>query len=214
MHPRYYLSPSQKVLWKKSRKDYIAKYIHDKPQFVTKEMKFGTKMASALEDDEFTGDPLLDTVMMQIPKFECADLVSEVELKIGKESMILYGRMDSRKADHSAFKEYKTGKYPKDGKVGKSGGWTQKKVDEDPQITFYATMCYILNKKIPSDIELVWIVTEDELDAKGNPTGKIVATGEILRFPTHRTMTHIINEMEDMRRVWKEIGEACEEILL
>jgi hypothetical protein len=203
MHPRYYLSPSQKVLWKKSPEEYIKKYIHDKEQFVTKEMKFGSKMATALEFDELTGDPILDIVMMELPKFECMDHVTEVDLKIGKEIVKLYGRMDSRKSDHSAFKEYKTGKNGK-------GGWTQKRVDEDPQITFYATMCFIINKKIPDDIELVWVITEDDTE---NP-GCIVPTGEIRRFKTIRNMSQIINEMADMRAVWKEIGKACEKELI
>lgn len=204
MRPRPYLSHSQKKTWKQSPAEYKAKYIYDKPQFKTKEMKFGSVMATALEEDELTGDTLLDTVMMEIPKFECMDFVTEVTLKIGKDEPVpLYGRMDSRKADHSAFKEYKTGK---DGK----GGWTQAKVDNDSQITFYATMCYLLTKKIPEDIELVWIITEDSPHCQG----EIVCTGEIRRFHTVRTMGHIINEMADMRKVWKEIGEMCEKELL
>lgn len=203
MRPRPYLSHSQKKLWKKSPKEYLAKYIFDKKQFVTKEMKFGSVMASALEEDELTGDVLLDTVMMEIPKFDLMDHVSEAVLKVGKEVVPLFGRMDTRREDHSAFKEYKTGK---DGK----GGWTQKKVDEDSQITFYATMCYILTKKIPDDIELVWIITENDPD-----DGRaIVCTGEIRRFKTYRNIGQIINEMADMRKVWNEIGVACEKELL
>lgn len=168
-------------------------------------------MAEALEDDELTGDPLLDAVMMEIPKFECMDLISEVTLKIGKEEVPLYGKMDTRKENYTAFKEFKSGK---DGK----GGWTQKKVDDDSQITFYTTMCYLKTKQIPQDIELVWIITEDETytdnDGMEQKTGKVIATGEIRRFPTRRTMGQIINEMADMRRVWKEIGLRCEKELL
>lgn len=202
MRPRNYLSHSQKKLWKQSPPRYKEKYLFDKEQFTTKEMKFGSKMATALEEDELTGDPLLDAVMMEIPKFELMDQITEAVLKIGKaEPVPLFGRMDTRKEDHSAFKEYKTGK---DGK----GGWNQAKVDEDSQITFYATMCYILTKKIPDDIELVWIITEDD------GMGGIVCTGEIRRFKTTRSVEQIINEMADIRKVWREIGEKCEEVLL
>lgn len=207
MRPRPYLSHSQKKCWKRSPDEYIAKYIFDKQQFTTKEMKFGSVMAQALEDDEITGNVLLDTVMMEIPKFELMDHVSEITLKVAEEKIPLMGRMDTRKIDHSAFKEYKTGK---DGK----GGWNQAKVDADSQITFYATMCYLFTKKETIDIELVWIITEDEVDDQGNKTGKIVPTGEIRRFPTRRTIGQIINEMADMRRVWREIGERCEKELL
>lgn len=166
-------------------------------------MKFGTVMATALEGDDLSGDPLLDTVMMDIPKFELRDVEMRGNLKIGKEIIPLLVKMDTSKKDLTAFKEYKTGK---DG----SGGWTQKKVDEDSQITFYATYCYIMTKKIPEDIELVWVITEDSPHAPG----VIVCTGEIRRFKTHRTMGQIINEMADMRRVWREIGERCEKELL
>jgi hypothetical protein len=207
MHPREYLSHSQKKTWKRSSKEYIEKYLRDKQQFVTKEMRFGTKMADALQDDELTGDPILDMVMEGIPKFELRDIEMRGTLKIGKEEIIILVKMDTSKEDLSAFKEYKTGK---DGK----GGWTQAKVDEDSQITFYATYCYIMTKKIPQDISLEWVITKDEIGPDGKPTGKIVPTGEIRSFPTHRTMGQIINEMADMRKVWKEIGEACEKELL
>jgi hypothetical protein len=204
MRPRPYLSHSSKVLWKKSPKQWIEKYLFDKAKFETKEMRFGTMMATALEDDDLTGDPLLDTVIMDIPKFEIRDKPMEGVLVIGKEKIPLLVRMDTTKEDLSAFKEYKSGK----------GVWTQAKVDQDPQITFYATYCYIMKKRIPEDIELVWIPTMDELDEDGQKTGRIIATGEIVRFPTRRSLEQIITEMADIRKVWNEIGEACEKELL
>lgn len=207
MRPRPYLSHSQKKCWRRSKKEYLDKYLHEKAQFVTKEMKFGSIVASALEVDELTGDPLLDLVIMTMPKFELMDVPMEGSFKVGKETIPLLVKMDTAKADLSAFKEYKTGKEGK-------GGWTQAKVDADSQITFYATYCYIMTKKIPQDIELVWAITEDEVDADGNKTGKIVPTGEIRRFKTQRAMGEIINEMADMRKVWAEIGEEFEKQLL
>lgn len=200
IRPREYLSYSQKSLWKRSPREYIAKYVHDKPQFETKEMAFGKRMSVALEEDEFSGDPLLDVVIAQIPKFEEMEFPVSAELKIDKEIVPLYGQIDTSKRDLSAFKEYKTGK----------GEWTQRRVDEDAQITFYATMYYILTKKIPNDIELVWVCTENS----PHDPSVIVCTGEIKRFKTNRTMSHIINEMADMKKVWREIGEACEKEML
>lgn len=194
--PRDYLSYSQKTLWKSSQKGYIDRYIHGKT-FETGATRYGHKMAEALEHDEMTGDVLLDMTMAQIPKFECMDHDTHCTLEIGKDKIPLYGRMDSRKDDHSAFKEYKTGKVP----------WTQRKVDEDAQITFYTTMCYLITKKIPSDIELVWVETAC-IDKE------VVCTGTIKRFHTKRTMSHIINEMADIRKVWGEIQEMCKKELL
>lgn len=203
MRPRPYLSHSSKKLWKESPERWVQKYLYDIEQFKTKEMRFGSKMATALEDDELTGDILLDTMVMDIPKFELMDVPMEGVMKIGKETVPLLVRMDTSKEDLTAFKEYKTGK---DGK----GGWTQHKVDNDSQITFYATYCYIMTKKIPEDIELVWIITENS----PHNDREIVCTGEMRRFRTRRDMGQIINEMADMRKVWKEIGIRCEQELL
>lgn len=204
MTPREYLSYSQKSLWKRSPREYKEKYLYGGAQFETREMAFGKKMSIALEDDEASGDSLLDILIPQIPKFEKMEYPVSADLIIGKEKVPLYGQFDSARIDLTGFKEYKTGK--NGGKTGKCG-WTQRKVDEDAQITFYATMCYILTKKIPEDMELVWIVTED------GPEG-IQCTGEIYRFHTKRTMSHIINEMADMKKVWLEIKAMCEQELL
>lgn len=204
MTPREYLSYSQKSLWKRSPREYKEKYLYDGAQFETKEMAFGKKMSIALEEDEASGDQLLDIVIPQIPKFEKMEFPLSAELKIEKDVVPLYAQIDTCKLDLTAFKEYKTGK--DGGKTGKCG-WNQRKVDEDAQITFYATMMYILTKKIPQDMELVWVITED------GPEG-IQCTGEIRRFHTKRSMGQIINEMADMRKVWREIQAMCESELL
>jgi hypothetical protein len=199
MRPREYLSYTQKSLWKKSPAQYKEKYLFEGAKFVTKEMAFGKRMAVALEDDEASGDPLLDLMIAQIPKFEKMEYPVSAELIIANDRVPLYGQIDTCKIDLSGFKEYKTGK----------NGWTQRRVDEDEQITFYATMIYILTKKIPNDIELVWVETKD-----GYEVGEIVCTGRIERFRTKRSMGQVINEMADMKRVWREIGEMCEKELL
>ena len=204
MWPRDYLSHSQKSLWKSSKKAYYDRYLYDKT-FSSIYTKFGSKMANALEYDEETDDEMLNIVMELLPKFEMMDKPTDVEMNIGGK-IKLHGRMDSRKEDHSAFKEYKSGKYKPNGKPA----WTQAMVDKDAQITFYATMCYLITKKIPTDIELVWAVTEI------NPENskEIIATGEIYRFTTYRTISQIINEMADIKKVWREIGQGCAKELL
>lgn len=197
MRARDYLSHSQKILWKKNPKEYILRYIWGKKQYVTKEMNFGTLVANLLEKGELCGDLHLDITVANIPHFEVNDKEHRCNLKLGKNIVPLLAKMDSRKEDFTAFKEYKTGKTP----------WTQKKVDEDPQVTFYATYCEIQTGKIPDDIELIWIPTE-EID------GKITVIGEVVAFKTKRTKAQIIQEKADMLKVWREIGEACEKELL
>lgn len=203
MRARLYLSHSQKKLWNKSKEDYILKYVYEKKQFVTKEMKFGTLVADLLENGGLSGDLMLDVALAKMPKFELMDKEQRCEMKIGKSVVPLLVKMDTSKIDFTAFKEYKTGKEGK-------GGWTQKKVDDDEQITFYATWCYIKTGKIPEDIELVWVKTkDDETDIK-----KIKVTGEVEIFKTSRSKMQIIKEKADMLKVWNEIGIACEEELL
>ena len=177
----------------------MERYLYNGAKFTNRGMAFGKKVATALEEDELTGDMQLDILLVDLPKFELRDAPLHAEIKIGKEVIPLFGKIDSLKQDMTAFKEYKTG-------VEK---WTQRKVDEDKQITFYATMIYLLTKKIPHDIELIWIPTVQDPE-----TQEIRATGEIVRFPTKRTMSHILNEIVDIRKVWKEIEIMCEEELL
>jgi len=181
-------------------------YLYDGRRVDSRETRYGSEVADALENDELIGEPVIDTVLMRLPKFELMDVKVDVVLEIGKEKIPLHGRMDSRRDDFTGFKEYKTGKYDKKGKPA----WTQAKVDSDAQITFYATMCYLITKKVPTDIELDWIVTEW---SPHDPT-EIIATGEIKRFHTRRDMGAIINEMADIRKVWGEINERCKLELL
>lgn len=202
MRPREYLSYTQKSTWKRSPKEYLAKYLYEGQKFTTREMAFGKKMSVALEEEQETNDTVLNGVIERLPKLEVAEFPLWSELKIGGEILPLFSKLDTAKKDLSAFKEYKTGKTV----------WTQRKVDEDPQITFYVTSIYVLTKQIVQDIELVWVPTIDDPDTD-NGTG-ISPTGEIVVFKTHRSMGQIINEMADMRKVWKEIGEACEKELL
>lgn len=202
MTPRPYLSYTQKRLWKQNPDRYVEEYLYGKAKVDTAEMKFGKVVADALEHDEETGDIEIDAVIELIPKFELMDQPTNVLLKLDKKNHVpLHGRMDTRKADYSAFKEYKTGRYSPDGKPA----WTQAKVDSDKQITFYAVMAYLESKKICEDIELVWAVT----DVSPHDGQTIIFTGEIKRFRTRRSMHQVVEEMADMSNVWKQINERC-----
>src|SRR3990167_4779087 len=78
MTPRPYLSYSQMVLFDKSPEEYYLKYFDpDHKERKTVNMAYGSKMADGLENDELTGDPILDLVMTQIPKFERRDKIIE-----------------------------------------------------------------------------------------------------------------------------------------
>lgn len=202
MRPREYLSYSQKSLWKRSPKSYLEKYLYDGREFTTREMAFGKKMAVALEEERDSDDEILNGIMAKLPKLDKPEFAVRADFKIQKELIPLYAKLDTAKEDLSAFKEYKTGKNP----------WTQRKVDENEQITFYVTLIYILTKQIVQDIELVWVETCEDPSSE-NGTG-ISCTGRVEVFKTKRSMGQIINELADIRRVWREIGEACDNELL
>lgn len=196
--PRPYLSYSQMVLFERSPKEYAEQYIYGEKPPETMNMAYGSQFANGLEKDEFSGDPVLDMMMVKIPKFELMDRPLEVELKSKDGVVPLLAKPDTAKADYSAFKEYKTS-------VRK---WTQKMADDSSQITFYATAMWLKTKKIPSDIELINVRVEY------TPEGGLCPTGEIHIFKTKRTMVDIIKMTARMKRVWQGINELCEKELL
>lgn len=146
-------------------------------------MIFGREVADCLERGDFSGDPELDAVLMQMPSLEIRDKAFTTTMRDGKDSVIVKCKPDTMSADMRAFKEYKTG----------TRLWTQRKVDEDGQITFYSTGMFLEKNKVPNDIELIQAVTEKD----GNV---IRPTGELLRFRTVRTTGQCLNMLVRMKK--------------
>ena len=196
--PRPYISFSQMTTFEMSPEKYADRYLYNKKQRVSRNMAYGSLLAEGLENEEATGDPLLDLVMSKIPKFELMDIGFEAPLKDGKETITLLAKPDTAKKDYSAFKEYKTSVRP----------WTQKMADDSGQVTFYATAMWLLTGKIPQDIELVCVPVAYQSD------GSLAPTGEVLRLPTERSMLDIIKMTKRIKHAWKGIKELCESELL
>ncbi len=196
--PRPYLSFSQMTLFEMSPQKYADQYLYQKKQRITRNMAYGSMLADVLENDEATGDAILDMMMIKIPKFELMDIAFEVDLKEGKKVLRLLAKPDTAKADYSAFKEYKTS----------TRAWTQKMADDSGQITFYATCMWLKTGKIPQDIELV------NVPVKYNGDGSLTPTGEMIRLPTKRTMVDIIKMCSRMKKAWAGINKLCESELL
>ena len=196
--PRTYLSFSQLALFEMSPEKYAEQYLYNQKQRVSRNMHYGSQLAKGLEDEEFTGDPLLDLMASKLPKYELMDKPIEAVLKNGKEKIPLLAKPDSSKKDYSAFYEYKTS----------TRKWTQKMADESGQITFYTTVIWLKTHKIPQNIELICIPT------RYTETGALEPTGDITRLPTTRHMTHIINMTGRIRKAWLGINELCEKELL
>lgn len=206
LHPRAYLSWSQLSLFERSPARYKEVYLYGAKTPDNAGMAFGRQMAEGLENEEATGDPILDLLMAQLPKFEIMDKPITAELKNGKKIIPLLAKPDSMKADMTGFLEYKTGQQK----------WSKTKVDQSGQITFYATVMYLKTGKIPHDIELVQVMTakgtNEPLDAEfGAYEGvEIRATGEIRRIKTSRSIGQILNMMIKMKKAWQSINELCE----
>ena len=200
--PRPYLSWSSMDLFERSIEKWKEVYLYGLKLRVNRGMAFGKQMAEGLEHEEATGDAVLDLLMERLPKFEIMDQPVECLLKNGKNPIPILIKPDTMKADGTAFKEYKTGQEP----------WTRKRVDESGQITFYATGLFLKTGKIPTDIELVHIQTEKQLN--GSLEGKIGATGAINRHPTARNMAQVLNMMVRMKRAWEGIQKITTEEIL
>lgn len=196
------LTNSKRKKWKSDKEGYVREYMYNGDKFTSRAMAYGTHVHNAIETGESTGNIELDLLITDLPKFPEGQDLREIEvhatLKVQGEETPLLGKFDRLKSDFTAFKDWKTGKNP----------WTQAKVDKDEQLTFYCMLIWIAHKKIPNDIELVWIPTEEDAD------GRLKVTGEIVPFHTKRTMGQILNMMVDCRKVWREITERYEQELL
>lgn len=178
-------------------------YLYGERLPVNRGMAFGRMLAEGLERDEATGDPVLDLVAVELPKYELMDIPLETVLGKGKNAVPILIKPDSMKKDGSAFIEYKTGQ----------SRYTKKQVDEHGQITFYATGLYLEFGRIPSKIDLVHVETRKE-GFEGVLGGKIVATGAINVHPTTRDMRQVLKMMARMRSAWEGIKRlTAEEIL-
>lgn len=196
--PRPYLSFSQMALFEMSPARYASQYIWNEEQHTSKNMAYGSLFAEGLESGEATGDPMLDVMASRIPKFEMMDVAFESDLPDGKETIKILSKPDTYRADGTAFKEYKTS----------VRNWTQKMADDSGQITFYAMGFYLRHGVIPSDIELV------NVRVAYTGVNTLEPTGDMLRFPTKRSMVDVIKMTGRAKRAWGGIKALCERELL
>jgi hypothetical protein len=222
MTPRPYLSLSQIVTFEKSPTAYVNQYVYGKKRGTNRGMAFGKAMATSLEEDEATGDPVLDLMISRIPKFEVMDKIVQdpkngvpVEysnpdtgrketlmlpaIRIKGEAIPILVKPDSARPDLSGFKEYKSGQE----------AWTKKEVDENDQLDFYSMGMYLVTRVVPADIELVHVETRAE-----EGTGRIYATGEIYRHPTTRDVAAVLKMMARAGKAWAGINALMESELL
>lgn len=181
--PRAYLSWSSMNLFERNRDAWIRHYVFDQPLFTSNRMDFGKKIAEGLEDGD--GDDDVQVLLTFLPKYS----KSEYKLDI-KGKLPLMGKLDSFDPRRLRIREYKTGVEE----------WTQNKVDNHGQITFYALMVYLKHKKLPSEMWLDWIPTK-------LVSGEVKMVGNIKSFKTERTMAQVMAMYNRASKVWKLINE-------
>lgn len=161
-------------------------------------MNYGKSFATAMEQGD-SDDVIIKAVSKRVPKFEKPEYRIEANLATEWGEIPLLGFMDSSRPNPvEGFREYKTGQHP----------WTQRKVDNHGQITFYSLEVYILEKKLPKEIFLDWIETQKDED------GKIFATGKIVTFETSRQIGDLLEMTTIIKRTASQIHSAYTNYLL
>ena len=194
--PRPHLSWSQIDLWNRNRNEYIQRYFYGKESFTNEAMEYGKKFATALETGE-TEDEIIKLATIAIPRYSVSEYRLQATLKTDGGDIPLLGFIDtSYDPPSDGIREYKTGKVP----------WTQKKVDRHGQLTLYALMIYLNEKKLPKTIHLDWLETEDR-------DGELSITGRIQSFETQRAYGEIIEMTTIIKRTAAEISAAYNSLI-
>ena len=183
-----YLSWSKYNTYINSRQSFVDRYIYGK-KFSSIYMDFGKLIAEGLEHrDTKTNSECVKWARKVIP----CPKEREKKYFVDIEGVPLFGILDGE--DNGIIHEYKTGMH----------SYTQSKVDENGQLTFYAMMMWAKTGKLPKDIILYWLPTYTE-------QGKVkLAQVEPVKFHTQRTLADIISITPKIQKVWKEINNLKE----
>jgi len=195
--PKPHLSWSQIDLWRRSKKQYAERYFYGKDGFTNNAMRYGKKFAEALETGETDGDEILELATKAVPQYAVSEYRLEATLETEAGNIKILGFLDTSEDPPSeGIREYKTGVTP----------WTQKKVDKHGQLTLYATMVYLNEKKLPKKMHLDWIQTQ-------NDSGVVSLTGNIESFETTRTVGDVLEMVTIIKRTAAEISRAYTEVI-
>ena len=190
--PKPYLSWSSLNLWEKSPKQYIKRYFYGEAGFENEAMRFGKEMAERFDSKEDHSDEVINMVATILPGNGITEYALEVPF-LGY-GIDLYGKFDLYHPHTRILRERKTGKLE----------WTQIKAQSHGQLAFYAFMLWVDKKRLPKEIWLDWIETEESED------GVIRLTGSIKSFKVTLTMLDIFKMGARIKRAAKEITVAYE----
>lgn len=182
-------SNSQYTKWLWNKEEWYESYLLGIFQPGNPAMDFGKRFAKSVE---------LNAPMAPVLIYSHREFPSEASL----DGLPLVGYYDTWDPVELRLVDHKTGKL-----------WTQKKVDDTSQFTFYCLLNYLTNTIRPedTDIKLQSIpcgIRSDftygfELDKNG--------AAQIHTFDTKRTMTQVLQLASDLKRTRKEMEEYIEQ---
>lgn len=185
----FYLSWSKLSLFETDKDKFYKVYIEGEYEEPNKYMVFGKKLSSAIQEDKYTDDEILNSLKDKLIKYD------EIEYKIFVDfsNMKLFGIFDTFDTKRKIFREYKTGK-----------NWSKSRVDKEGQLTFYAMLVYLKFNLIPEKIYLDWAETiEDE-------NGEIKLTGKLTSFETNRNIEDIVLMIKRCKKAYEEMSKFYE----
>jgi len=183
--PRGYISASQIRTFKKSKEDYIRRYVYDEdiiPFWAKKYVDFGKEVHEKIENEQ------LEVLLLDCYN-DFTDREMEIKTKLGE--IPLKGYIDAINTNERILIDYKTSKNPK----------TQAEVDKNEQLTFYAVMCELEFGWIPEMI-IYRIETDDD--------NGLFLTGKVDEIKTTRTKKQVEEYKKEIKRIWQQIGELVE----
>ena len=164
------------------KESWYQKYILGGEQEVTIEMDFGKNIGERIASDP--------TFLPQIVRHN--KMEHEFKCKLG--DIHLLGFADSFcDITFKHLAEYKTSRKK----------WDQKRVDGHQQLDMYLLMNYLMNKVKPEEVNVtLWVIpTEFQKEEL------IYLEKEIKKYQTKRTMVDILKFAEEIKRVYKQMGE-------
>jgi hypothetical protein len=186
-HPRPYLSWSQLNLYEKDPEDYRQTYILGQPRPPNEPMQLGLQFATEMETRK---GQLFEYARIWLPTYP----KREYTLEVTCDACPLLAKLDGYDPQQRHIGEYKTGKL-----------WSQRRVDQDGQLTFYAYVHYLKFNTIPAQIALHWVQTGRNAD------DELTITGKLETFYTTRKMEDFLDIHGRIKRAWEGIGKMAEE---
>lgn len=174
--PKDRLSWTMVDMFENRRSQYERRYLYRMPTFETKYLKSGRWFHDLLESDSlWTLDDHMFLIAKKLTRYECGEDFMEATIR----GIPVVIKMDTYRADLSAFRDYKTS----------TKEWDQWAVDSHGQLLFYGSVIRELTGKVP-ECGLDWIETQVL------SSGELIFTGRVEKFD--RILTHeLLDEWEE-----------------